>query len=71
MYHCGGWKKWFNRLSSVQKPEKIENLGKNKKCFNYLSSLRSATHRRAFLYGFEEKITVKHTLVMGGKMKNW
>ena len=71
IYHCGGWKKWFNRLSSVQKPEKIENLGKNKKCFNYLSSLRSGTHRRAFLYGFKEKMTVKHTLVVGGNIKNW
>ena len=30
----------------------------------------SGTHRRAFLYGFKEKITVKHTSVMGGKMKN-
>ena len=69
--HYGGQKKWFNRLTSVQKPERIENLGKNKKCFNYLSSLRSGTHRRAFLYGFKEKITVKHTLVMGGKMKHW
>ena len=33
-------------------------------------SAKSGTHRRAFLYGFKENITVKHTLVMGGKMKN-
>ena len=69
--HRGRQKKWFNRLTSVQEPERIENLGKNKKCFNHLSSLRSGTQSRAFLNRFKEKITVKHTLVMGGKMKDW
>ena len=31
---------------------------------------KSGTQSRAFLNRFKEKITVKHTLVMGGKMKD-